>query len=160
MDTAPVLISQYRAALAMLRQAIAACPDALWDSPDDKARFWHVAYHALFYTHLYLQDTLGAFRPWSKHRQGSHRFDAQGDAALPYDRATVLEYLDLCVDEVQARVPQIDLAAPSGFEWLPFDKLELQIYSIRHVQQHAGELMERLGSRAGLELDWVGKWEG
>jgi hypothetical protein len=39
--------------------------------------------------------------------------------------------------------------------WLPFGKTELQIYTIRYLQQHAGELMERLGSR-GIDVDWVG----
>jgi hypothetical protein len=34
--------------------------------------------------------------------------------------------------------------------------LELQFYTIRHIQQHTGELMERLGSRADLEINWVG----
>jgi hypothetical protein len=34
--------------------------------------------------------------------------------------------------------------------------LELQIYSIRHLMQHTGELMDRLGRRTGAEIDWVG----
>jgi hypothetical protein len=50
----------------------------------------------------------------------------------------------------------VDLEAASGFFWLPFDKLELQFYTIRHIQQHTGELMERLGTRANVEIDWVG----
>jgi hypothetical protein len=50
----------------------------------------------------------------------------------------------------------LDPEAESGFYWLPMNKLELQIYNIRHLQQHTGELMERLGSRAGVEVDWVG----
>ena len=53
-------------------------------------------------------------------------------------------------------MPQLNLEATSGFEWLPFSKLELQIYTIRHIQQHTGELMERLGTRANVEIDWVG----
>jgi hypothetical protein len=53
-------------------------------------------------------------------------------------------------------VPQLNLEAASGFDWLPFGKLELQFYTIRHIQQHTGELMERLGSRAGVEVNWVG----
>ena len=48
------------------------------------------------------------------------------------------------MQQVVERVTQLDLEAHSGFEWLPFGKLELQIYSIRHLQQHTGELMERL----------------
>jgi hypothetical protein len=36
-------------------RSIEKCPDRLWNDPADKNKFWHVAYHALFYTHLYLQ---------------------------------------------------------------------------------------------------------
>jgi hypothetical protein len=43
-----------------------------------------------------------------------------------------------------------------SFYLLPMNKAELQIYTTRHLQQHAGELMERLGARAGLEVEWVG----
>ncbi len=53
-------------------------------------------------------------------------------------------------------VPQLNLEVESGLYWLPLNKAELQIYTIRHLQQHAGELMERLGSRAGIDVDWVG----
>jgi hypothetical protein len=53
-------------------------------------------------------------------------------------------------------VDSLDLKAESGFYWLPFDKLELQFYNIRHVQQHTGELCERLGARGDLQVDWVG----
>lgn len=68
----------------------------------------------------------------------------------------MLEYLDICKHEVMERVPRLDLESESGFYWLNFNKLELQIYSIRHVQQHAGELMERLGAGADIEINWVG----
>ncbi|MCL4826199.1 MAG: hypothetical protein KJZ95_02460 [Caldilinea sp.] len=44
---------------------------------------------------------------------------------------------------------------PSGFYWLPMNKLELQIYNIRHIHAHASELAERLSQRAGIEIDWV-----
>jgi hypothetical protein len=75
----------------------------------------------------------------------------------PYHPDEVLAYLAHCQREVDERLAALDLAAPaSGFDWLPFGKLELQIYSIRHVQQHAGELMARLADGAGIELDWVG----
>jgi hypothetical protein len=80
MDTKVVLKSQYLAALAMLRQAVACCPEALWDDRVDKNRFWHVAYHALFYTHLYLQDTLETFVPWAQHRKQPPRRGAPAPA--------------------------------------------------------------------------------
>ena len=69
MDYSEIIISQYQAALEMLKQTIAKCPEPVWNSPDDKTKFWHIAYHALFYTHLYLQDSEQTFIPWSKHRK-------------------------------------------------------------------------------------------
>ncbi len=51
------LKSQYHASLAMLRTAIRACPEDLWSSSDGHAnRYWRIAYHTLYYTHLYLQS--------------------------------------------------------------------------------------------------------
>src|SRR5437016_11355850 len=52
----PVLKSQYHASLAMLRDTIERCPDALWTSGDYLNPFWRIAYHALYYTHFYLQS--------------------------------------------------------------------------------------------------------
>jgi hypothetical protein len=158
-----VIISQYLAALEMLKQTIVQCPDLIWVSPDDKTKFWHIAYHALFYTHLYLQDSEQDFEPWSKHRD-EYQFIGQvpwpphapPQIGEPYDRESVLEYLAVCQEQVLERVPRLNLEAASGFDWLPFGKLELQLYTIRHIQQHTGELMERLGTRAGVEIDWVG----
>lgn len=158
-----IIVSQYLAALEMLRQAVNKCPPDLWDSPDDNARFWHVAYHVLFYTHLYLQESGETFTPWNKHREDYEFFDRkpwppfeQPKIGDPFDKDTVLEFLIFCQGQVVDLVPRLNLDGPSGFDWLPFSKLELQFYSIRHLQQHTGELMERLGSRASVELDWVG----
>lgn len=167
MNYSGIIVSQYLAALEMLKQAIVKCPDSIWNSPDDKTKFWHIAYHALFYTHLYLQDSEQTFTPWSKHRK-EYQFIGQvpwpphspPQIGEPYDRDTLLEYLAFCQQQVAERVPQLNLEAVSGFDWLPFGKLELQFYTIRHIQQHTGELMERLGARANQELPWVGAKPG
>jgi hypothetical protein len=163
MDTKKVIQSQYLAALEMLKQAVVKCPDSLWNAAEDRNKFWHVAYHALFYTHLYLQDAEKDFRPWEKARNEyqfmgpmpwpPHNLPKIGE---PYTREDVLAYLAFVREQVQARVPALDLEASSGFEWQPFGKLELQFYNIRHLQQHAAELYERLGTRAGIDLDWIG----
>ena len=167
MDYPMVINSQYLAALEMLKQTISRCPESIWNSPDDKTKFWHIAYHALFYTHLYLQDSEETFTPWSKHRKEYQYIghiprapDTEQETGEPYDRDSLLEYLDFCQRQVIERVPQLDLEGASGFDWLPFNKLELQFYTIRHIQQHTGELMERLGTRAGVEIDWVGRKPG
>lgn len=163
MDFHTVIRSQYLATLAMLEQAVDRCPDPLWDHPDDKAKFWHVAYHVLFYTNLYLANTAGEFAPWANHRPEyefmgpipweGNRLPKIGE---PYSKAEIVAYIAFCRHLIDQQVPALDLAAPSGFDWLPMTKFELQLYTIRHLQQHVGELMERLGARAAISVDWVG----
>ncbi len=164
MNLPEVIISQYLAALDMLKQTITQCPAAIWNDPGDKTAFWRIAYHALFYTQLYVQESEATFRPWPRHRN-EYQFlgptpwppHEPPQIGEPYDQAAVLDYLAFCQQQVREIVPRLDLnAASSGFDWLPFGKLELQFYTIRHVQQHTGELMERLGTRAAVEIDWVG----
>jgi len=46
----PVIVSQYKASLAMLRDAIERCSEALWNDARHKPPFWRIAYHVLFYT--------------------------------------------------------------------------------------------------------------
>ncbi|OUC08831.1 hypothetical protein RY27_06645 [Litorilinea aerophila] len=71
-DTQAVLASQYLAALQMLQQAVQRCPAFLWDDATSPNRFWQVAYHALFYTHPYLQPSEDDFVPWPGHRAASN----------------------------------------------------------------------------------------
>ena len=142
-----VIQSQYLAALRMLRQAIVKCPESLWDAPGKQDKFWRKSYHALFYAHLYLQHTEKDFIAWEKHH------DPDGEA--PFTKSEVLEYLSFVEKQVADSVSVTDLEAESGFHWLPFDKLELQLYNIRHIQQHSGELYERLDAHENIELSWV-----
>jgi hypothetical protein len=182
MDLAAIVISQYQASLEMLKETIARCPESVWDASGDKNRFWHTAYHALFFTHLYLEDSEEAFTPWIKHREGyedletgqdldpdnytiqeylslcHQRYEDFEDWQLlePYDKYTLLEYLAFCQQHVAERVPRLKLEEREGHGDRTLVTLELQLYSIRHLMQHTGELMERLGARTGAEIEWVG----
>lgn len=149
--------SQYHAALAMLREAIRKCPDALWVDSEYVNPFWRVAYHTLIYTHFYLSPTEADFVPWEKHKERMQLLGSEAPDADPYSKADLLGYLDLCQAQVDEQVAALDLAAESGFHWLPFDKIELQLYNIRHIQGHIGELCERLGAHGEIEVDWVGR---
>ena len=149
MNTKQVIQSQYLAALAMLRQAIEKCPEAVWYDTNEKFKIWSKAYHTVFFVHFYLQDAEQDFVPWEKHH------DPDGD--LPFTKDEVLEYLTFARQQVLERVPVTDLDAESGFHWYPVNKLELQFINIRHIQQHTGELYECLGIRENMEdLRWVG----
>ncbi len=148
MDIKLVIQSQYFAALIMLKEAIEKCPPEIWNDPQDKYKFWSKAYHTLFYVHLYMQKSEKDFVRWEKHR------DPDGDE--PFSKEEILEYLAFVEKHVAERLPVTDMESESGFDWYPVNKFELQLINIRHIQQHAGELYECLGSRKNIELGWSG----
>jgi hypothetical protein len=147
MNAHQVIQAQYFAALGMLKQVIVHCPEALWNAPGKQDLFWRKSYHALLYAHLYLQVAEKDFVQWEKHH------DPDGD--VPFTKDEVLEYLAFVEEQAAACIPNTNLEAESGFHWLPFNKLELQFYNIRHIQQHTGELYERLGTYDNIELGWI-----
>jgi hypothetical protein len=156
---------QYRAALLMLRDAVERCPDALWDDPAPTNTFWQVAYHTLYFTHLYLQPSEAAFVPWTGHQAGVQHEDGiagPADPASPlplvpdpYTKDQVLAYLE----HVHASVDGVDAldlgAATSGFWWYPMGKLEHQLVNLRHVQHHVGQLADRVRAATGDGVRWV-----
>ena len=147
-----MLKSQYHAALAMLRDAIEQCPDAEWLSRDHKNAFWQVAYHVLFFAHLYLQQNETTFVLWSQHHG-----DDDGTRGEPYSKAQVLEYWSFVDHAVDGAVDLLDLESPeSGFSWYTMSKLEHQLVNIRHVQHHSAQLADRLRSAADIGIKWVG----
>src|SRR5688572_4504141 len=162
-----ILKSQYHAALAMLRDAVEKCPDALWDDPRHLNRTWQVAYHALYFARYYggRDERFDDF--WPGHRRGTKNDDGifgpqdpdspipQGPA--PYTKAEVLAcwaHVDAGVD---AAVDALDLAAEEcGFPWYKVPKFEHQLVNIRHIQHHAGQVSERLRREADLGVKWAG----
>ena len=160
MNAKRAIKSQYHAALEMLKQAIVKCPESSWNDQAYKNKFWHIAYHALFFTHLYLQPAEKDFNPWHKHIDEYQSLaplpwppHKEPEIGEPYTKQEILEYHELCQNQVKEQITRLDLEAESGFHWLPFDKLELQFYNIRHIQHHTGELYDRLESRE--KVDWI-----
>ncbi len=152
------LKSQYHAALTMLGQAIRRCPEDLWRRRDGHANpFWRIAYHTLYYTHLYLMPTNRSFRPWENHQPGIQRLEAPLGTRRPYGKEEVLAYWQACREMVDGAVDAMDLSAPrSGFRWYRMSKLEHQIVNIRHIQYHQAQLADRLRKATGEGVNWSG----
>ncbi len=157
MSISDAVRSQYHAALAMMDGVVAACPATVWDDTADQNRTWLVVYHALLYTDLYLHPTHEGYEEWELGRVELRGMGRPEEDTTPYTRAEMLAYINLIHIRVDQIVPELDWEGESGFDWIPLDKLELQFYSIRHLQQHIGELAERLWVRAGVEVSWVGQ---
>ena len=167
----PVLKNQYHAALANFGDAIRRCPENVWESKDHLNAFWQIAYHTLFFTHLYLQQNEAAFRPWEHQQSAVQHPDgipgpADPNSSLPlipnpYTQAQVLEYWKFCDQMVDAAVDTLDLESPqSGFHWYRMSKLEHQFVNLRHIQHHAAQLADRLRFAANIGIKWVGSSSG
>jgi len=156
-----IVSSQIRAALKMLRSAIEACPTPLWDRETDHNPFWVLAYHTLFFAHLYLSPSESAFEPYERQVIG---FSGYGKADLgdwtkltPGDVLSKVDVLAYC-DHIDGRaklVESMPCNAPSGFHWLKFSKAEAHLYNLRHIQHHAGQLIDRLRREADIGSKWV-----
>ena len=129
--------------------------------------FWRVAYHTLFFAHLYLMDSLEDFVHWP-----GHQADVQHDDGIlgapkpgsdlplsprPYSKEEVLSYWAFCHSMVDERVDAVDLSSPtSGFHWYPISKLEHQIVNVRHTAHHAAQLADRVRATCDVGVKWVG----
>jgi hypothetical protein len=128
-----------------LKQAIAKCPPEVWDNPKDKDRFWFIAYHTLYYAHRYLKTENNPYVRWKKADYRKQGFAMTKEQVLAYLKSVQQEVVE------QIAVMDLDGKALNGFL---ANKMELQFYNLRHIQQHAGELYERLRPYE-LKLGWV-----
>ncbi len=158
MDIRGALKSQYHAALKMLRECVELCPEEVWTSGKHPRSFWRIAYHAVFFAHLYLQPNEAAFQPWEKGREDADCLWETPPEIEPYSQADILAYIDLVSGQVDTMVDTLDLdSEDSGFPWYPnIDKLSHEIMNIRHIQGHVGQLSELLMMH-GVDTNWVGR---
>lgn len=175
MDIRQALTGQYRAGLAMLADCVQKCPDDLWTTPDpevdDEDRviyraFWRIAFHTVYFTHLYLGQNEDAFQPWPGRRPGYYDgmwqkpwdiepYEFPKDAE-PASKQEILDYIAYVDSLIEPIVAQLDLdSQDSGFRWYKnINKLSHELLNLRHLQGHVGQLSELLLQR-GIDADWV-----
>ena len=162
MEIKRALKGQYKAGLAMLRECIEVCPEDMWSAGEHPRTFWRIAYHALFYTHLYLMTDEAAFVPWELHQnQAKILWDDDEEGVPPvettFSQAQMLDYLELVVAGVDGWVDLVDLDSDqAGFSWYSIPKLDHQILNVRHLGVHVGQLSELLMTR-GIDTDWISR---
>jgi hypothetical protein len=157
-DYRTIVWRQYGAALDMFADAVRLCPDPLWtaflwqDAEDERyGQFWFIAYHTVFWSDLFLTGSSEGFAPPPPFVRG--RLPDQ-----PYTKEQVLAYLGECRGRCQATLAALtDERAQQRcvFAWMEPSFLELQLYAMRHVQEHAGQLNLLLGQNYVAGMDWV-----
>jgi hypothetical protein len=171
MELRQALKEQYHAGLAMLAECVEKCQEGMWLEGEHPRAFWRIAFHAAFFTHLYLGQNEEAFQPWPGRREGIHPgLWHQPWAVEPYElpegaesyrRNELLDYLRFVDELVDPTVDQLNLDADqTGFSWYKnMSKLSHELMNLRHLQGHVGQLSELLMAR-GIDTDWVGKSGG
>ncbi|MEZ4714042.1 MAG: DinB family protein [Caldilineaceae bacterium] len=160
-----VLGQQFGAAIDMFGNTISACPDELWQArlwPDQLpvfTEFWYLALHTLFWLDLYLSGAVEGFAPPPPFTLDE--LDPVGVApATPYTKAELQTYLNHCRCKCQTTIAELtDERAQQlcRFPWGEVSFGELQLYNMRHVQEHAAQLSMFLGQERGLAARWVTK---
>jgi hypothetical protein len=151
---------QFGAAIDTLDDAINLCPDHLWtvqmwkDTEDERyGQFWYITYHTLSWLDLFLTSTYKDFLPPPPFIRGKL-------PEIPYTKDQIQWYLNHCRSNVQSTIEALtDEKARQicQFEWMEPTYLELQLYSMRHVQEHAAQLNLVLGQHDITGMDWIAK---
>ena len=168
-----IVWQQFGAAIDMLDNALVACPDTLWrqrlwpapaDVPPEIAEFWYLAYHTLFWLDLYRVGSEEGFAPPAPFTL--EELDPAGVVPeRPYTREELRAYLASLRQQCRATIETLTderARQPVTFPWMRagvvFSYLELQLYSMRHVQEHAAQLSLLLGQH-GVQTDygWVAR---
>jgi hypothetical protein len=152
---------QFGAAIDMLDNALVACPAALWHErlwrvptdpplPPDLAAYWYLAYHTLFWLDLYLSGSEEGFAPPAPFTLAE--LDPAGVLPdRPYTKDELRAYLTYARQKGHTTLVALaDERArqPVAFPWArgqAVSFVELQLYNMRHVQEHAAQLSLFLG---------------
>jgi hypothetical protein len=146
---------QFGAAIDMLDDTLTRCPNALWtatvwDDPQDPryGQYWFIAYHTLVWLDTYVTGTSDGF-------ELPPPFLAGRLPKAPYSKEDVQHYLQACRQRCHAAIEALtDERVQQMTEWdMPY--LEVQLYNLRHVQEHASQLNYVLGRHGVMGLDWV-----
>ncbi len=155
----------------MFADALRDCPNELWERKlwEDQSdqwvaagfsTFWYLGYHTLFWLDLYLTGAEEGFAPPAPF----DLVEMEPNEILPrvYSREELLGYMEYCRRKCQETIDALtneQACRLCRFAWgkLPF--AELQLYNLRHVQEHGAQLRMFLGQQAGKSAEWVTRAE-
>ncbi len=153
---------QFGAAIDVLEKALVSCPGTLWRQrlwnvhsdrsvPPEFAEFWYQAYHTLFWLDLYLSGSkeeefappapfawVELDYPWVVPAEPYTKEELR--AYLVSTRQKCHTTLVALTDERARQIVEYPWAEGKAVSYL-----ELQLYNMRHVQEHAAQLSLFLG---------------
>jgi DinB family len=150
---------QFGAAIDSLMQAINNCPAHEWDTPQ---QFWYKAFHTLFWTDYYASESASNFLPPTPFTLSE--MDASG--LLPpciYTKDELLHYASFCKQKCKKLIEGLNettMQIRFENEYRNYNRLEIILYSMRHIQHHTGQLNLLLRQLNINEMHWVNRADG
>ena len=149
---------QYGAAIDMLENAIAACPDEVWGDRIAWHEFWYLVYHTLFWLDFYMTEARDDFAP-----PPPFTLAEMDPAGVFPERIYTKDELQTYLEHAQAKarrrfggLTEEDLRQPRRFARIDGTLAEELLYNLRHVQHHTGQLNLILRQRTDDAPRWVG----
>ena len=153
-----ILWQQFGASVDMLKNAVAACPDSMWDT---ESEFWYLAYHTIFWLDYYLAEDAETFLPPSPFTLS----ETDPAGLMPertYSKMELLDYLEYARKKCHGRIAGLtDEKASARFvnSRKDYSVFEILLYNMRHVQHGAAQLNILLRQGGAVPPGWVSQAE-
>ena len=148
-----MLWRQFGAVLEMLESSIMVCPESFWDKKD----FWYSVYHTIFWLDYYSSTDPDSFFPPESFTLSE--FDPK--EILPeriYSKQELLQYLEFAGKKCFCLIDGLN-EETSKERFITkkknYNRIEMIIYSMRHVQHHIGQLNLLLRQNEDVAGIWV-----
>lgn len=131
---------QYGAAIDMFENAVAKCPPEIWD---DERKFWYIAFHTLYFLDYYLDKNPDNFKCPQHFTMGD---DDEPDRV--YEKSELLDYIGRCrkkCHDLLAGFTTENIENRWKNDRREYNMFEMQLYNMRHVMHHTGQLNHFIG---------------
>lgn len=170
------LWKNFGAAIDMLKNEVALCPDELWQN---EKKFFYMAYHTAIFLDYYLTQPVKDFKPALPYTiiDASKLPAGAIDDVIPdrfYTRQEIIDYLNAAREKCKKLIT-LSSSDKLMQRWIEDDEinlhglcpsivenytiLEILFYNFRHVQHHVAQLNFILRQKIDKAVDWVAEAE-
>ena len=149
-----ILWNQFGAAIDMLENAVAECPDSLWN---DSSQFWYKAYHCIFFLDYYLSEDADNFMPPKPFTLSEFNPDGEMPERV-YSKEELITYINFCREKCRKLISALseeNLKKRFKNQYMDYSRLEIILDNMRHVQHHTGQLNLLIRHSGDIPPDWV-----
>ena len=151
-----ILWNQFGAAIDMLENAVAECPDSLWN---DSSQFWYKAYHCIFFLDYYLSEDADNFMPPKPFTLSEFNPDGEMPERV-YSKEELITYINFCREKCRKLISALseeNLKKRFKNQYMDYSRLEIILDNMRHVQHHTGQLNLLIRNSGDIPPDWVSR---